>query len=576
MRELLPFMALYKQAAFRLIFGVILMICGLAASVGLLTLSGWFLAATALAGANITFNFFYPSAGVRGLAIGRTAARYFERVVTHDGTFRILAKLRVKVFERLIPLSPGVLSQYKSGELLNRLVADVDTLDGLYLRLIAPFISGLMITLFLFLGLNLINTQLALIIALTLVVLMFVVPFIFYSLGKNFGAELTQLRAQYRVRFIGWLEHHAELRLFAKTKSERDKLEDNEGQWQKLQKKEATLSGLSNAILLVANGALICAILWLAGNTTFTQGEYPYALIALFGFTALASFEILMSIGGSFLQLGQIIASAQRVNEIINRKPLVEFLHDCSFDTQNGEPLIEVDNLSFYYPNTQRAVLKSLNLTINEGDNIAILGKTGSGKSSLLQLLVRNYDADSGNLRLAKQDIQLYSEETLRKQMIMLTQQIYIFSDTLRKNLLIANPKCNDSELLSILGKVGLSSLANSEDGLDIWLGDGGRPLSGGEQRRLGLARVLLSDKPLILLDEPTEGLDRETESFILQHILQHSCNKTLIMVTHRLNSLEKFDKICVMDDGELVEQGSYQALLSQTDSLFSQLVNRV
>ncbi len=138
MRALFPFLRLFKHAKLTLFLGVLLMITGLAASIGLLTLSGWFLAATAIAGVGTLFNFFYPSAGVRGLAIGRTVARYFEKVVTHDATFRVLAKLRVQVFRRIIPLSPAVLNRYRNSDLLNRLVADVDTLDSLYLRLIAP------------------------------------------------------------------------------------------------------------------------------------------------------------------------------------------------------------------------------------------------------------------------------------------------------------------------------------------------------------------------------------------------------------------------------------------------------
>ena len=159
MRALLPFIRLFKFAKLPLIFGGLLMILGLASSIGLLTLSGWFLAATAIAGLGSLFNFFYPSASVRGLAIGRTVARYFEKVVTHDATFRVLAKLRVQVFSKIIPLSPGVLNRYRNSDLLNRLVADVDTLDGLYLRLIAPFISAIVVITLITLGLSFVHTD---------------------------------------------------------------------------------------------------------------------------------------------------------------------------------------------------------------------------------------------------------------------------------------------------------------------------------------------------------------------------------------------------------------------------------
>lgn len=162
MRTLLPFIRLFKFAKFPLILGLVLMIFGLGSSMGLLTVSGWFLAATAIAGLGTLFNFFYPSASVRGLAIGRTVMRYFEKIVTHDATFRILSKLRVQVFEKIIPLSPAVLNRYRNSDLLNRLVSDVDTLDSLYLRLLAPFFTAAFVIISMTIGLSFINIPLAL------------------------------------------------------------------------------------------------------------------------------------------------------------------------------------------------------------------------------------------------------------------------------------------------------------------------------------------------------------------------------------------------------------------------------
>jgi len=187
MRALLPFLRLFKFAKLPLFLGLVLMITGLASSIGLLTTSGWFLAATAIAGLGSLFNFFYPSASVRGLAIGRTLFRYFEKLVTHDATFRILAKLRVQVFEKIIPLSPGVLNRYRNSDLLNRLVSDVDTLDSLYLRLIAPFITAIFVILAMCIGLSFVNAPLALGLGASLLLLVFVIPTVFYQLGKKFG-----------------------------------------------------------------------------------------------------------------------------------------------------------------------------------------------------------------------------------------------------------------------------------------------------------------------------------------------------------------------------------------------------
>ena len=576
MRALLPFLRLFKFAKLPLFLGLVLMITGLASSIGLLTTSGWFLAATAIAGLGSLFNFFYPSASVRGLAIGRTLFRYFEKLVTHDATFRILAKLRVQVFEKIIPLSPAVLNRYRNSDLLNRLVSDVDTLDSLYLRLIAPFITAIFVILAMCIGLSFVNAPLALGLGVSLLLLVLVIPTVFYLLGKKFGDKLVHSRALYRTQFLEFIQAQAELLLF----NAEDKLKDNmaktEANWQADQQKEANLSGFSTALSLFLNGLIIAAMLWFSSQAEFSNDEYRMAFIALFTFAALASFEILMPLGSAFLHIGQVIASAERVTDIIEQQPLVTFNGKAEFD-QNATTLIEAKALSFTYPERQNRALENLNLTIQKGQKVAILGKTGSGKSTLLQLLVRNYDSNQGELRLAGKPIADYAEDTLRSQFCFLTQRVHVFSDTLRQNLQFASAvNIADEKMLEVLNQVGLGKLLEQEQGLDIWLGDGGRPLSGGEQRRLGLARILLNDAPILLLDEPTEGLDRETERQILRLILAHAANKTLIMVTHRLTAIEQFDELCVIDEAKLIEKGTYAELLQLEKGFFKQLVERV
>ena len=578
MRALLPFLSLFKHKHARatLVLGVFLMIGGLAASISLLTLSGWFLAATAIAGTGALFNYFYPSASIRGLAIGRTVARYVEKIVTHDATFRVLAKLRVQVFSRIIPLSPAVLNRYRNSDLLNRLVSDVDTLDSLYLRLIAPFITAIFVILAMCIGLSFVNAPLALGLGVSLLLLVFVIPTVFYQLGKKFGDKLVHSRALYRTQFLEFIQAQAELLLF----NAEDKLKDNmaktEANWQTDQQKEANLSGFSTALSLFLNGLVIAAMLWFSSQAEFGNDEYRMAFIALFTFAALASFEILMPLGSAFLHIGQVIASAERVTDIIEQQPLVTFNGKAEFD-QNATTLIEAKDLSFTYPERQNRALENLNLTIQKGKKIAILGKTGSGKSTLLQLLVRNYDANQGELFLAGKPIADYAEDTLRSQFCFLTQRVHVFSDTLRQNLQFASAvNIPDEKMIEVLNQVGLGKLLEQEQGLDIWLGDGGRPLSGGEQRRLGLARILLNDAPILLLDEPTEGLDRETERQILHLILAHAENKTLIMVTHRLTAIEQFDELYVIDEAKLIEKGTYAELLQLEKGFFKQLVERV
>ena len=575
MRALLPFIRLFSFAKFPLILGLVLMILGLGSSMGLLTVSGWFLAATAIAGLGTLFNFFYPSASVRGLAIGRTVMRYFEKIVTHDATFRILSKLRVQVFSKIIPLSPAVLNRYRNSDLLNRLVSDVDTLDSLYLRLIAPFFTAVFMIVAMTIGLSFINASLALGLGAFLLILLIAIPSIFYRLGQKFGARLVHARATYRTQFLEFIQAQAELLLFNAEDKLKGKMATTEKSWQADQEEEAKLSGFSSALVLFLNGLLICCMLWFASLVDFGTDEYHMAFIALFTFAALAAFEIIMPLGAAFLHIGQVIAAAERVTDIIEQKPLVEFNGDAEFLPEVR--LISAKNLSFAYPSQDNLALDNLTLSLMQGQKIAILGKTGSGKSTLLQLLVRNYDAQQGELSLAGKEISTYAEHTLRKNICFLTQRVHVFSDTLRQNLQFASSEViTDEKMIGVLNQVGLGKLLEQELGLNLWLGDGGRPLSGGEQRRLGLARILLNQAPILLLDEPTEGLDRETERQILRLILQHAENKTLIMVTHRLSSIEQFDKICVIDNGRLIEEGDYNSLITKENGFFKRLIERV
>ncbi|WGE55934.1 cysteine/glutathione ABC transporter ATP-binding protein/permease CydC [Actinobacillus equuli subsp. equuli] len=554
MKSIFPFLSLYRTHWGHLLLGIVLAITSLTASIGLLSLSGWFLSASFLAGSAVIFNFFYPSSGVRGLAIGRTVSRYFERLVTHDATFRVLANLRVTVFRKLIPLSPSGLNRFRNSELLNRLVADVDTLDTLYLNLISPFVSAVMLIAFMGIGLSFVSPLLALIICGALTALLVIFPALFYRLGRKSGAKVIQARANYRSQFIEWIQMHAEFLLFGVVAQASNKLNQTEKEWLNAQSEESQLTGLSNALLTFANGILVCVVIYLASTAiNVPSADYPEALIALVVFCVMASAEILMPIGLAFLHLGQVITAAERLNEITEPPPLVNFGNKNDWQkTEQNRPLVKFESVTFAYPNRVEPVLQNISFEISAGQKVAILGKTGSGKSTIFQLINRNYDPTSGQIWLNSCNIADYAESSLRQHIVTLSQRVHIFNSSLRDNLLLGNDQATDPQLVDVLEQVGLSYLLD-EQGLDLWLGEGGRPLSGGEQRRLGLARLLVSQAEIVLLDEPTEGLDRETEQQILALILTHCQNRTLLMITHRLHGLDKFDKLYHIDNGRFI-----------------------
>ncbi|ADW73069.1 ABC transporter, CydDC cysteine exporter (CydDC-E) family, permease/ATP-binding protein CydC [Rahnella aceris] len=559
MKTLLPYLALYRRHGFRLSLGVILAIVTLLASIGLLTLSGWFLAASAVAGVAglYSFNYMLPAAGVRGAAIFRTAGRYAERLVSHDATFRVLAHLRVFTFTKILPLSPGGIAHFRQADLLNRLVADVDTLDHLYLRVISPLVSALVVIILVTFGLSFLDVKLALTLGAIMLVLMLLLPVIFYRAGKPAGRELTALRSSYRMQLTSWLQGQSELVVFGAQSRFRQQLNDIEQRWMLRQQQQAKLTGLSQAMVIAAAGLTVTLMLWLAAGG-INQFPQPGALIALFVFTPLAAFEALGPVAAAFQHLGQVIASAQRVSQIIDQPA------DVTFPSQGplaGERVsLSLKNVTFSYPGQPLPVLKNINLDVRAGEHIALLGQTGCGKSTLLQLLTRAWDISNGTLEINGHPVADYDEATLRKMITVVSQRAHVFNTTLRENLRMASPQSTDEQIADALKQVDLHVLLENE-GLNAWLGEGGRQLSGGEQRRIGLARALLHDAPLWLLDEPTEGLDAETEQHILALLHKHCQNKTLLLVTHRLHGLEALDRICVMEEGQIVEQGDHQTL---------------
>ncbi|VEB99191.1 Lipid A export ATP-binding/permease protein MsbA [Cedecea lapagei] len=561
MRALLPYLALYRRHKWLLSLGIVLAIVTLLASIGLLTLSGWFLSASAVAGVAglYSFNYMLPAAGVRGAAIVRTAGRYFERLVSHDATFRVLQHLRVSTFSKLLPLSPAGLARFRQGELLNRVVADVDTLDHLYLRVISPLVGAFVVILVVTFGLSFLDIALALTLGGILLATLILLPPLFYRAGKPAGEALTLQRGRYREQLTAWLQSHAELTIFGAAARAREQLDTTENCWQEAQRRQAGLTALSQAVMLLISGIAVLTMLWMASDGV-GESQSPGALIALFVFCALAAFEAMAPVTGAFQHLGQVIASALRVTQITGQAPEVTF--PAAAQPEQQQAALEIRGISFTYPGQSQPALKNIDLSVSAGQRIAILGKTGCGKSTLLQLLTRAWDTQHGEIQLNGIALSAYDESSLRKATSVVPQRVHLFSATLRDNLLLAAPEASDEQLRAALEQVGLEKLLD-DGGLNGWLGEGGRQLSGGELRRLAIARAILHNAPLMLLDEPTEGLDAETERQILDLLAEVTRDKTVLMVTHRLRGLNAFDSIIVMDNGQIIEQGNHAELMA-------------
>ncbi|CDT18830.1 MULTISPECIES: heme ABC transporter ATP-binding protein/permease CydC [Vibrio] len=567
MRDLLPYLKLYKKHWFGLSLGMLLAFATLSASIGLLTLSGWFISASAVAGLTIareTFNYMLPGGGVRGLAMSRTAGRWGERVVSHNATFKLLTDLRIFFFKKLAPLIPGRISNLRDADLLNRLVADVDAMDHVYLRLVSPVTVGVFGIFFLTLFLMWFDSSLGLILGSILLIMLLVWPILFYKLGKRNGGELTQNKADLRVTTLDWIEGYSELTLFGAEERYRNAILETQRKLMANQFVNANLTGMASAALMLFNGLTLVLMLWLAADGV--GGNAPDPFIALMAFATMASFELLMPIAGAFQHLGQTLSSARRLNEVILSEPEVQFAEE---KLDINKPLdITFSNVTFNYPDSERNVLNAVDLTIPATNKVAIVGQTGSGKSTLIQLLTRYWDPKKGYISIAGIELTQWNESQLRESISVVSQRVDILNGTLRDNLLIARPEATDDHLANILRDVGLEKLLEN-NALDSWLGDGGRQLSGGEKRRIGIARAILHDAPILLLDEPTEGLDKQTEQSIMTLFEKHFEGKTVIFITHRLIGLESMDSIVLIEQGEIVENGSHEKLLNEEGRYF-------
>ncbi|MEG3754497.1 heme ABC transporter ATP-binding protein/permease CydC [Psychromonas arctica] len=589
MTVLLPFIRLFKKQWLMMSVGLLLSIIALLSGIGLLSLSGWFLSASAIAGLTLlatqSFNYFTPAGGVRFLSILRTASRYGERLATHQATFKLLTQLRVWAWQKLLPLSASNMQGKRQGEILNRLVSDIDTLDHLYLRLLTPLFSAFFVLLAMFFFLAWFDLHLAIILTSSLLVLWLVLPVLFYFLGRKPGVEQLQNKRQYRVQLLSFLQGFSEISLFSATDRFRQQLAESEQKLLASQQMTSNVMAFSQALLILCHGFIVLSILYIASSGV---GEYqpPGALLAMVGFMALASIEILLPISGAFQHLSSCINAATRVNDLLEQTPDIVFNEQSTQSITRGN--IHFKDIQFAYqdetsPQASTAVLNDINLTIKAGEKVALLGKTGCGKSTLLSLITREWEANSGSIMLDGTAIEQYSQSALTTGISVVSQRVYIFSGTLRDNLTLAQPNTgqrtfnnaaeqkaardiNDQVLASVLNKVGLSALTKGEEPFDMWLGEGGRQLSGGEQRRIGVARALLHDAPILLLDEPTEGLDKRTERDILKLLFEFAEHKTLLMISHRLTAMDKMDNIYLMEQGTLRNQGTHQILIKTDD----------
>ncbi len=558
MKDLLFFLPLFKPYKHWLVGGLVLALLTSLASISLLTLAGWFITSSAIAGilapdgVAIAFNFMQPAAEIRALAIIRTFGRYAERVVTHEATFRVMADCRCWFFAKLIPLVPGRLAMQRSSELLNGITQDVDALDALYLRLFSPLFIAVMGGGGVVIFIASYSVQISLLVFIMLLITAVLIPWIFNCIGRQGAANIVEQTAGFKVEQLEMLQGIADLCAFNAYTRYKNQIITVSAKMLETETENNRLSALSSSITLFLSQITVLISI-IIGSILFQQGHISGAILAMLSFCVLVVFELVTPLAPSVQLLAKTQTAIKRIRRIIDLKPVI--IEPDEPHSIPGRVDLNINDLSFRYSEKSDWILKQIDLNIPQGSKIAIVGNSGAGKTTLLQLLMRFYDPQQGAIEFAGIDYKRFTSDQLITQIAVLSQRSQLFSATVKENLLIARPTASESEINQAINLAGLNKfIKRLPEGIDTWVGENGAKVSAGEGRRIALARVYLKDAPILLLDEPTEGLDRETENEVLNALERIVKEKTLILVTHREAGLRLVDKSYEIIDGKLKE----------------------
>ncbi|MDT8878021.1 thiol reductant ABC exporter subunit CydC [Halomonas saccharevitans] len=540
-----PWWRLLDRRRGRLLVGACLMLLTVAAGIGLLALSGWFITATALtglalaAGLSAFLDVYVPGGGIRFFAVTRTVSRYVERLYNHDTVLRLLADLRGHLFGVMVGLDGRTLSRRRASDWLDRLTADIDTLDGLYLRLVAPAGVALLAILALS-GLLALWLPRAGLVALALLLS----AWLWLTLGqarRGMAASRGQVEAleALRGRMLEHLRGLAELEAYGSLATHRARLEAIERRLQVDQWRLARVAALGSALAGLAVGATWLAVLVLAA-LAWQAGALSGPVMVLMPLAVMALNEALAALPMAFTRLGATRAAAERLNALeAARCPSAAVSCETSAAGQAPHPGpldVTLDAVDLHYPGALQPALTALDLSLPAGQRLALCGASGAGKSSVAQLLTRQLAPSAGRITLGGVPVEAIDEATLRQRVACLTQQVELFDDSLAANLRLGDSEADEARLWRVLSMVELAGWADAlPEGLETRVGEGGRRLSGGQARRVGLARLLLREPDLVILDEPFAGLDAPTAARLAARLDGWLAGRSVIYLVHQL-----------------------------------------
>lgn len=532
---------LWRRQGVRLVVGVLLALAALACGLALMQVSGLRLAGCVLGEVVVT------TALLRWVGVGRVTLRYAERLFAHDAMFRALADLRVWFFHSLAHGAAAGLGFRRAGDMLSRLVSDIGALDGLYLRIVVPLVcAGLT-----FPALLVIVGRQSLVLGVAVGVLFacasFLVPWLIARSGQKAADQAAHLLAHLRISVLDLVGGLREIRAFGAEGRMLARVQAADAALLQGQMAVARRAAFANALAFLFGQIAVFMVLLAIGGILLPKVGALEGVSILF--LTVAAFESAVTLTRAGLQAGIMGVSARRVVEMAVQPAAAnaQVTHEYApVDTS-----IRLNNVRFRWADDRPWVLKGLTLDIPAGARVAILGPSGTGKSSLAALLLRAASPQEGQICLGGEDITTIRPDAVRSKMAWLSQATHLFDDTIRANLLLGRPDASEDDLWKALDQAAVSDVVRSlPEGLDTWVGEGGIRLSGGQGRRIALARTLLAPAPILILDEPATGLDAQTEQDFLRTLNTVTEGRTVILIAHRLTGVEKLDRIWRLSDG--------------------------
>ncbi len=555
-------LAIARPVAGRLMLATLLGAGSVAAAIGLIATSAWLISRSSQRPPESAVA--VAIVGVQFFALSRGLCRYFERLVGHDAAFRVLSSLRVSVYEHLERLAPLGLPAFRSGELLSRLVQDVDSLQDLLLRVVPPFAIALLVGAG---SVVLVWTMLpaaALILLVALLLAGVLVPWLTGTLAAHSEALQAQARGELSASVLDLIEGAPELVAYGAAPEQLRRTLAADAELTRIARAGARTAGIGQGLTTLCSGLAMWGAL-LVGVSAVRAGHMDGVLLAGIALIPLVAFELVSGLPAATQTLQRVRRAAARVQEVLETPPPVVEPERPQIDTHEQlSHTLTARNLSCSYPGASRPALEEIDLDLSSGRRVALVGPSGAGKSTLAAVLLRFLPYE-GSVALNGVEIDALDGDAVRHVVGLVSQDVHIFDSTLEQNLRLAKRDASEDELRDALAQARLLDWVDSlPRGLATELGERGARMSGGQRQRLALARAMLADFPILILDEPGEHLDTATADALVADLLDVTRARTTLLITHRLVGLEQVDEILAIEQGKIVERGTHAQLTAR------------